>query len=61
MPSAILNKIKAFAGLVSAFVGVVIAVVADDSISLDEINVLWVAAIPILTFIGVYASPKNQP
>lgn len=56
----ILNKIKAVAGAVAGFVAIALMVWADKSVSLDEINTLWLALVPILVGFGVYAAPKNK-
>lgn len=57
----VMNVIKALAAAVASFVGVAIFVWADKSVSLDEMNALWLAFVPILTGLGVYSAPKNQP
>lgn len=56
----IANKIKAVAGAVSGLIGVIVLVWADKSVSLDEVNLLWLAFVPVLVGLGVYASPPNE-
>jgi hypothetical protein len=55
------NKIKAVAAAVASFVAVVLWVWTDKAVSLDELNALWLALVPVLTALGVYASPPNSP
>lgn len=56
----IANKIKAVAGALSGLVGVIVMVWGDKSVSLDEVNLIWLALIPVLAGLGVYISPPNQ-
>jgi len=55
-----LAYVKAVAAAVVSLIGVAIFVWADKSVSLDEMNALWLAFVPVLTALGVYAAPKNQ-
>lgn len=56
----ILTRIKAVAGAAAGLISVGVMVWADKSISLDEINMIWLAVVPILVGLGVYAAPRNQ-
>jgi len=58
--SSALAYVKAVAAAVVSLIGVAIFVWADKSVSLDEMNALWLAFVPVLTALGVYAAPKNQ-
>lgn len=55
-----MQYVKAVAAALASFVSLVIVVWADKSISLDEMNALWLALVPALTAVGVIAAPKNQ-
>jgi hypothetical protein len=55
-----MQYVKALAAAVVSFLAVIVVVWADKSISLDEMNTLWLAFVPVLTAIGVAAAPKNQ-
>lgn len=59
--ASIMRVAKAVAAAVASFVALALVVWADKSISLDEMNALWLAFVPILTALGVYASPPNSP
>jgi hypothetical protein len=59
--SNILRVAKAVAAALLSFAGVCVFVWADKSVSLDEMNALWLAFVPVLTALGVYVAPKNQP
>lgn len=56
-----MQYVKALAAAVVSFAGVCVLVWADKSVSLDEINAVWLAFVPILTALGVAVAPKNQP
>jgi len=58
--SKVLAVAKAVAAAVVSLIGVAVFVWADKSVSLDEMNALWLAFVPVLTALGVYAAPKNQ-
>jgi hypothetical protein len=56
----VLGALKAVVGAVLAFAAVAAMVWADKSISLDEMNQLWLALIPVLVALGVYGT-RNKP
>jgi len=56
----ILRYSKAIAAAASTFVATLGLVLADDAISLDEVNLLKAAALAVLVAAGVALSPKNR-
>ena len=61
MVNSILRYAKAVAAGLSSFVVTLGAVWSDESISLDELNVLKAALISLLVAAGVALAPKNRP
>lgn len=52
--------LKAIVAAVGSLATVVVAAASDQAISFDEANGIVVAALAVLTAIGVYAAP-NRP
>jgi hypothetical protein len=51
---------KAIAAAISAFIGVVVFVLADDSVTFQEVDVLWAAVVALIAAVGTAISPKNS-
>lgn len=59
MPN-ILMYAKAVIAAVGVLAGLVVAAVSDQAISFDEANGIWLAAVAVLTALGVWRVP-NKP